>query len=365
MNIKLSIFSLAVALCALVTGCQNESGSEQAMVREVKMPSPTDPILEMSSVAIEGSGFVPTDKIILVGIPSKAETEVEAEVTEVSSTKLTFIVPEQAYVGENSVTLRRGTQDQLLGSITVGTPAPKKYIKSIGTKNKLSENGQQYDALLIFTYDAQKRIVKYEAPFMWNGGPYPTTTNYVYSGGSFTASGVDANNSPTTGSGTIDDRGRLMLLSLDATETRSASQFRVEYNPSGYVSKATSIYNYRVEGRKEYVYRMTWTNGNITGVRGEGWTTYTFTYGDLPNYTNVDGILLFDDLALGENNGFNLGRTGKNLLSRSQRQNDGGYDPTAEYIRDYVYTLDAEGCPTRIELKQDGAVKYVVDITYW
>lgn len=124
---KKQFLFFAIMLMALVTGCKKESTPENKLVEGVELPPLTEQFAEGSPITVKGSGFTQTDQIAF-RTPTKASTDIVAEITAVGATQITFIVPPGLTAGENPIILKRGGIEQVLGSVSIAeTPDAKLY----------------------------------------------------------------------------------------------------------------------------------------------------------------------------------------------------------------------------------------------
>lgn len=124
---KKQLLLFAIALMALVTGCKKESTPENKLVEGVELPPLTEQFAEGSPITVKGSGFTQADQIVF-RTPTKASTDIVAEITAVGAAHVTFIVPSGLTAGENPIVLKRGGNEQVLGSVSIAeTPNAKLY----------------------------------------------------------------------------------------------------------------------------------------------------------------------------------------------------------------------------------------------
>ena len=96
------------------------------LVTDVVLPPATTQFVAGDAVTIEGKGFVQEDHILFrVSTPdNNTSSAIEATVTEVTASKLTFTLPEGLSVGENAVILKRAEKEMTLGNISVKEKEP-------------------------------------------------------------------------------------------------------------------------------------------------------------------------------------------------------------------------------------------------
>lgn len=115
---KKQFLFLTIMLMALFTGCKKESTPETKLVEGIEFPPLTEQFAEGSPITVKGSGFTQADQIAF-RTPTKASTDVTAEIAEVGATQITFIVPSGLTAGENPIVLKRGGIEQVLGSVSI------------------------------------------------------------------------------------------------------------------------------------------------------------------------------------------------------------------------------------------------------
>ncbi|MGL4908030.1 MAG: hypothetical protein ACRC3G_01710 [Bacteroidales bacterium] len=126
---KTNIWNVKTALCAVMmsaavlVGCDKDDAPantpQDTLIDKVELPSATEPFVAGTAITIKGEGFTSEDKIIFRATTTRA-TEIEAEIVEVTAISITFKVPTGLTAGENSLVLKRGEVEQVLGSINIG-----------------------------------------------------------------------------------------------------------------------------------------------------------------------------------------------------------------------------------------------------
>lgn len=81
------------------------------------MPSSDIPLIENQLVTIQGKGFTSTSQIWLRASGTKAQGDIQAEVTQANEKSLTFKVPANT-IGKKEVILKQDGQEYLLGTLT-------------------------------------------------------------------------------------------------------------------------------------------------------------------------------------------------------------------------------------------------------
>lgn len=121
---------IIVLLCLFFafTACKDETNeNETNPIEDIVLPSNDTPILAGKSVTIHGKGFTQSDEIWLK-VTSKAtsNTDLQASVTEVTATFITFTVP-ASLNGTFEIVLRRDSKSYSLGSLSFQAYQPKFY----------------------------------------------------------------------------------------------------------------------------------------------------------------------------------------------------------------------------------------------
>lgn len=121
---------IIVLLCLFFafTACKDETNeNETNPIEDIVLPSNDTPILAGKSVTIHGKGFTQSDEIWLK-VTSKAtsNTDLQASVTEVTATFITFTVP-TSLNGTFEIILRRNGKSYSLGSLCFQAYQPKFY----------------------------------------------------------------------------------------------------------------------------------------------------------------------------------------------------------------------------------------------
>ncbi|MGL4908031.1 MAG: IPT/TIG domain-containing protein [Bacteroidales bacterium] len=120
-NVKTALCAVMMSAAVLV-GCDKDDAPantpQDTLIDKVELPSATEPFVAGTAITIKGEGFTSEDKIIFRATTTRA-TEIEAEIVEVTATSITFKVPTGLTAGENSLVLKRGEVEQVLGSIRI------------------------------------------------------------------------------------------------------------------------------------------------------------------------------------------------------------------------------------------------------
>ena len=206
---------------ALMFGCKKDD-STPCPVSDATLPtsSAENPIQAGSAVTIQGSGFTAGSEIWLRGVATKADGDVQADVTGFTSTSITFTAP--AVSGAQSVILKQNGGEWPLGKLYFAAATeilPKKLIRLIQT----DEEGEVY------------------------------TTNYTY-----------------------DEQGRLCKITEESTEDESPSTYEIEYTENTITIQYTDPYS-----PSKSTFQL--ANGRTVNYKNEEsteFTTSTFSYGE-------------------------------------------------------------------------------------
>lgn len=148
-----------VLTAALLFGCKKDDNSTPCPVSGATLPtsSTENPIPAGSAVTIQGSGFTDNSEIWLRGVATKADGDVQATVTDRTSTSITFTAP--AVSGEQSIILRQDGGEWPLGKMYFAEGSdnssilPKKIVKSV-----LTDDEGTYTAN--YSYDDAGRLTR-------------------------------------------------------------------------------------------------------------------------------------------------------------------------------------------------------------
>lgn len=161
-------FLFFVMAAVLFCGCDKEEGGDNlpCPVTEVSVPASSEenPVSPGSSVTIQGQGFTANSEIWLRAMTRAVD--VQAEVTDVTATTVTFTAPEVS--GEQNILLKQDGGEWILGVLhfpeVPNTPGgdeeepailPKKLVKLISTDHSYNEISIQE-----YLYDNQDRLVR-------------------------------------------------------------------------------------------------------------------------------------------------------------------------------------------------------------
>ncbi len=174
---------------ALLCGCNNNKEDEDNTVPcpvtgvEIPVSSADKPFMAGVKVTLQGQGFTDNSEIWLRG---SAETraggqDVKAEVTQVTSSSITFVTPE--VYGQQNVVLKQNGDEWVLGMLVFAdelTLLPNKVSRITVTNLYEKSNVVVYD----FSYDERGRIAK---TVETSNRTDVLTTTYTYSDNEITA----------------------------------------------------------------------------------------------------------------------------------------------------------------------------------
>lgn len=335
------LFLTAIALC----GCHSDEGPE-CPVSEIKIPqtSYSKPIKPNDIVTIRGNGFEADCRIFLRGtavVRAATQTEVQAEVTEVTTSSVSFRAPE--VYGTQSVVLAQSGGRWTIGELTFARQdiaGPDLLSRRI---SRIYVSSEDLDYTIRFAYDAAGRISEMRQTDCLDRYPGADTTRYDgetirFAYGTNRITMIMSSDSCTF---RLSD-GR----ATDAAWADSGS-FTFSYDSNGYISQSTWK-NSDSSEREEMTFAV--TSGNLTEYT---WTyyesgkireseTYAFTIdSQRPNNLNIDlyGIDCIADWELYAN--CLLGINGPRLqhLPKKISLKENGRETAATTYR---YTTDGE-----------------------
>jgi len=148
---------MLIGAVALVSCSKDDGGNEggDPLVTNVTLPAAGTSFASGETVTITGNGFTASDAI-LFRVPTKATapmTDIRATIVEVTTTKLTFEVPEGLPAGENSVILKRNDSEMVLGKISVEAEDPNPGPEPEPADSKLYGTGSDETGLVIYEID--------------------------------------------------------------------------------------------------------------------------------------------------------------------------------------------------------------------
>ena len=148
---------MLIGAVALVSCSKDDGGNDNGdpLVTNVTLPAAGTSFASGETVTITGNGFTASDAI-LFRVPTKATapmTDIRATIVEVTTTKLTFEVPEGLPAGENSVILKRNDSEMVLGKISVEAEDPNPEPEPEPADSKLYGTGSDETGLVIYEID--------------------------------------------------------------------------------------------------------------------------------------------------------------------------------------------------------------------
>ena len=122
MKVKLFLTAF-LAVAALTVSCEKgdggkDNGDGEITLGDVTMPSSDTPISPGAPVTVHGSGFEQGDKIVIRS-QVRSTVDLEAAVTSITASGITFVIPAGVPSGETEVVLKRGEKELSLGKITI------------------------------------------------------------------------------------------------------------------------------------------------------------------------------------------------------------------------------------------------------
>lgn len=193
---KILYFFMAAAL---LCSCEKEEngGDPVCPVTEVSLPasSAENPVIPGSSVTIQGDGFTSDSEIWFRGITKAAD--VQATVTDVTATAITFTAPE--VFGTQSVLLKQDGGEWTLGTLVFAEqptdpedPSDPEYLPRKISQVKVvfkDEWKGDYTQLYTYSYDAEGRLSVMTVADIFDGEEETLTVEYTYSDTKITSKG--------------------------------------------------------------------------------------------------------------------------------------------------------------------------------
>lgn len=337
---KLLFFVLAAGL---LFGCKKDD-STPCPVSGATLPtsSAENPISAGSAVTIQGRGFTASSEIWLRGVATKADGDVQATVTGVTETAITFTAPSVS--GEQSVILRQNGGEWPLGKMYFAAASdilPKKIVKVISTYEE--PDFEAKTTTKEFSYDESGRLVRIKQVY---GDGNEDISTIEYAQGQITIKETDMTTVLHL------SNGRIVNSVEEVSDYRYETEFSYGDNGSlaGYVGKAadgssTDTGTVTVDGTG-FLEKISgrYKNENTNG-------TYTFDF--VPNTTvrnnlNLDLMYIGDVLAdtdeLAAIYGYLLGVCGKRTTYLPQQYTSTWIDEegTDTWTNKYDYVFDGE-----------------------
>ena len=158
-----------VLTAALMFGCKKDDNDTPCPVSGATLPtsSAENPIPAGSAVTIQGRGFTASSEIWLRGVATKASGDVQANVTGVTETAITFTAPSVS--GEQSVILKQNGSEWPLGKLYFAAASdilPKKIVKVISTHE--IPDFEAETTTKEFSYDESGRLVRIQEKYGQN-----------------------------------------------------------------------------------------------------------------------------------------------------------------------------------------------------
>lgn len=116
---KIALISI-IAIITACSGCNPEPGPdvpEKLNITDVSIPSRID-VVENGTVTIGGKGFELNDEIVL-SMVSDATKVYGSSISALTETTASFILPDDFPTGNYKITVKRGEESLLLGSVTI------------------------------------------------------------------------------------------------------------------------------------------------------------------------------------------------------------------------------------------------------
>lgn len=193
---KILYFFMAAAL---LCGCEKEEngGDPICPVTELSMPasSTENPVIPGSSVTIQGKGFTSGSEIWFRNMTKAAD--VQATVTDVTASAITFIAPE--VYGSQSVLLKQDGNEWTLGTLVFANqstdpedPTDPEYLPRKISQVKVifkDESKGDYTQLYTYSYDADDRLSTMTVTDLFEGEEETLTIQYAYSESKITSKG--------------------------------------------------------------------------------------------------------------------------------------------------------------------------------
>lgn len=157
-NFLASIFFVAFFM---LSSCEKgEDIADGELVTQIVMPSGSKIFEVGEQVTISGKGFTQGDRVFLSNAVRSTEVNAEATVVTISDNQIIFIIPEDMSDGQYTVILRRGNEDVILGTITIGTSKVDPPIPNTDQVLYLDGVAEGKAIMVLFT-DGSSRTANY------------------------------------------------------------------------------------------------------------------------------------------------------------------------------------------------------------
>ena len=223
--------------------------------------------------------------------------------------------------------------DVIIDPVTPENPVvtpPAKQLKSITNLTPQTSSTE-------YTWDDKGHLTK----VLYHTGMYST---YTFSGKNVAIKlYVNDEDYNLTATGTLNDKGAFTQITGTLFQEGEIIPYSLncEYNAAGEITKSTAK-----EGDKTEVFELTWTNGNLTGLKEyrQGVLSFTSVYTYDTNIPNKSGFDVGTNFL--ESTGGCAGVRSKNLLINSKRTQLS--NNTLVQNATYTYELDNENYITKL-----------------
>lgn len=335
-----------VMAAVLFCGCDKEEGGDNlpCPVTEVSVPASSEenPVSPGSSVTIQGQGFTANSEIWLRAITRAAD--VQAEVTDVTATTVTFTAPDVS--GEQNILLKQDGGEWILGVLhfpevpnTPGGDEEEPAILPTRISHVRVTWEEDMTFVLRYTYDAEGRIVTITE----------TDQQYNFEGAQSIYALADGR---TTAITSIPGGGVYL------------SDYTFSYDENGYIAESTWVENPGGEYSAESVYTV--IDGSLVRVQekesSQEWYGGNAIYENDPvqlNNLNIDLFGMSDFIDETDLDRIYLFGAGGNRFKTLPVKIDYGEDG----VTTYRYEMDGEYI-SRIDKFQENELTSILEIFY-
>lgn len=346
----------------LFCGCDKEEngGNPTCPVTEVELPASSEenPVSSGSSVTIQGTGFTANSEIWLRPVTRAAD--VQAEVTDVTATAITFTAPQVS--GEQNIVLKQDGGEWTLGKMYFATSSQR--IASVKLQH-FDLDDENYTTTIEYTYDSEGRIIKTTMTDIYPSDNDVLTMTYTYG-----ENRIDIKREgwfPATGYIELQDghASKYVLEEIDGGE-KFQREFFLSYDDNGYLT------SYTLDNDGENcVGTITIAEGSwkryLCEAKTSGGTEIEFTMSEHENNLNIDlmGLpeWLGEDTDLETLCGLNVVGVRSKYLPSSVHTKLTDYNEEI-FENDYEFTYHSNnGVVTGIDVMKEGTKTMSIEIT--
>lgn len=366
-------FLFFVMAAVLFCGCDKEEGGDNlpCPVTEVSVPASSEenPVSPGSSVTIQGQGFTANSEIWLRAITRAAD--VQAEVTDVTATTVTFTAPDVS--GEQNILLKQDGGEWILGVLlfpevpnTPGGDEEEPAILPTRISHVRVTWEEDMTFVLRYTYDAEGRIVtitETDQQYNFEGAPDESfedeVTTIEYAPDRIVVTEPEGAQSIYA----LAD-GRTTAITSIPGGGVYLSDYTFSYDENGYIAESTWVENPGGEYSAESVYTV--IDGSLVRVQekesSQEWYGGNAIYENDPvqlNNLNIDLFGMSDFIDETDLDRIYLFGAGGNRFKTLPVKIDYGEDG----VTTYRYEMDGEYI-SRIDKFQENELTSILEIFY-